>query len=213
MKNWEKIRFLSSKEFVDQVSNEAFGAIPDEARKWLFAENNPSERVVYKGIMFANEVEARWAVFFDAVGVNWEYHPGHVLLKCNKTYDPTFVVHGVESRGSEILLYIDVVGVPDETRYSLEMCLFAEGHSLLFVTGIPDGNSLLGLLVDVKENYHCERYPGVFDFNTVDGDNYLAMPAANENRKLVLVGPDWAQQVADEAITVNAYKTAREFKF
>ena len=30
---------------------------------------------VYKGYKFRSRLEARWAVFFDALGVEWEYEP------------------------------------------------------------------------------------------------------------------------------------------
>ena len=34
----------------------------------------------YKGYRFRSRLEARWAVFFDACGVKWEYEPeGYVL--------------------------------------------------------------------------------------------------------------------------------------
>lgn len=34
----------------------------------------------YKGYRFRSRLEARWAVFFDALGVRWEYeHQGYVL--------------------------------------------------------------------------------------------------------------------------------------
>ena len=29
----------------------------------------------YKGYRFRSRLEARWAVFFDACGVSWEYEP------------------------------------------------------------------------------------------------------------------------------------------
>ena len=29
--------------------------------------------VVYRGCRFRNCLEARWAVFFDTVGIRWEY--------------------------------------------------------------------------------------------------------------------------------------------
>lgn len=30
---------------------------------------------VYKGYRFRSRLEARWAVFFDAQGIEWEYEP------------------------------------------------------------------------------------------------------------------------------------------
>lgn len=33
---------------------------------------------LYKGVEFASRIEARWAVFFDALGVQWEQYPAWV---------------------------------------------------------------------------------------------------------------------------------------
>lgn len=44
----------------------------------------------YKGYLFRSRLEARWAVFFDAVGVRWEYEPeGFDLSDCG-WYLPDF---------------------------------------------------------------------------------------------------------------------------
>lgn len=39
----------------------------------------------YKGYLFRSRLEARWAVFFDTLGIQWEYEPeGIVLCRCRK---------------------------------------------------------------------------------------------------------------------------------
>jgi hypothetical protein len=43
----------------------------------------------YKGYRFRSRLEARWAVFFDALGVKWEYEPEGFELK-NGRYLPDF---------------------------------------------------------------------------------------------------------------------------
>jgi len=45
----------------------------------------------YRGYLFRSRLEARWAVFFDACGVDWEYEPegydlgsgGYYLISAN----------------------------------------------------------------------------------------------------------------------------------
>ena len=49
----------------------------------------------YKGYRFRSRLEARWAVFFDACGVKWEYEPEGYDLGNGTYYLPDFLLHGV----------------------------------------------------------------------------------------------------------------------
>lgn len=44
----------------------------------------------YKGYRFRSRLEARWAVFFDALGVKWEYEAEGYTLKDGSFYLPDF---------------------------------------------------------------------------------------------------------------------------
>lgn len=46
----------------------------------------------YKGYRFRSRLEARWAVFFDALGLKWEYEPEGFDLGNNTWYLPDFRV-------------------------------------------------------------------------------------------------------------------------
>ena len=52
----------------------------------------------YKGYLFRSRLEARWAVFFDACGVRWEYEPEGYDLGDGIYYLPDFLLHGVDGR-------------------------------------------------------------------------------------------------------------------
>ena len=49
----------------------------------------------YKGYRFRSRLEARWAVFFDACHVRWEYEPEGFVLPNGQYYLPDFLLHGV----------------------------------------------------------------------------------------------------------------------
>lgn len=51
----------------------------------------------YKGYRFRSRLEARWAVFFDALGIEYQYEPEGFELPSGKRYLPDFKVkcHGV----------------------------------------------------------------------------------------------------------------------
>lgn len=48
----------------------------------------------YKGYRFRSRLEARWAVFFDAMGWHWEYEPEGYDLGDDGWYLPDFRLHG-----------------------------------------------------------------------------------------------------------------------
>lgn len=45
---------------------------------------------VYKGWRFRSRTEARWAVFFDALGIKWEYEPEGFEMSDGTRYLPDF---------------------------------------------------------------------------------------------------------------------------
>jgi hypothetical protein len=54
---------------------------------------------VYRGYRFRSRLEARWAVFFDTLGVKWEYEPEGFSLPSGP-YLPDFFVYANEDSGS-----------------------------------------------------------------------------------------------------------------
>ena len=63
----------------------------------------------YKGYRFRSRLEARWAVFFDACGVEWEYEPEGYDLGDGIYYLPDFLLHDVAGRAGGDL-YVEVKG-------------------------------------------------------------------------------------------------------
>lgn len=56
----------------------------------------------YMGYRFRSRLEARWAVFFDAVGVIWEYEPEGFVLPSGTCYLPDFRLTGYRIQYVEI---------------------------------------------------------------------------------------------------------------
>jgi len=62
-------------------------------KSWNKTEpHNPIKAIetVYKGYKFRSRLEARWAVFFDAMGVPYEYEPEGLVLSDGSWYLPDF---------------------------------------------------------------------------------------------------------------------------
>jgi hypothetical protein len=58
----------------------------------------------YAGVLFRSRLESRYAVFMDAVGVQWEYEPERVQLPGGGTYLPDFKTADgayIEVKGAE----------------------------------------------------------------------------------------------------------------
>lgn len=76
----------------------------------------------YKGYRFRSRLEARWAVFFDALGIKWEYEPEGFELPSGKRYLPDFRVKCWGTRGEiedkPFDLYIEVKGVMTDDDYA-----------------------------------------------------------------------------------------------
>ena len=83
-----------------------------------------SIRTIYAGVEFRSRLEARWAVFFDAMGIPWRYEPRRFPLEGKGSYLPDFRLWDV--------YYVEVK--PD--RYA---------------TDDPEGYGILAALVLLKQ--------------------------------------------------------------
>lgn len=62
----------------------------------------------YNGYRFRSRLEARWAVFFDAMGIKYEYEPEGFVMSDGTTYLPDFYL-------PESKQYFEVKGVMTDT--------------------------------------------------------------------------------------------------
>lgn len=62
----------------------------------------------YKGYRFRSRLEARWAVFFDAMRWQWEYEPEGFDLGDGVFYLPDFKVFGRDSNGDYNVFWFEV---------------------------------------------------------------------------------------------------------
>ena len=176
----------------------------------------------YKGYKFRSRLEARWAVFFDACGVKWEYEPEGFDLGDGLYYLPDFLLHDVWVRNhTKIDLWVEVKGVMSELD-AKKIIKFANvradnfgylagvEHPILVVTNIPNEDEyddFFGLwgVADVN-------LVPFFNFDLVDGDFYTALPCISPQGRFALVGSDYTENIDDDA-TGKAYALARQARF
>lgn len=182
----------------------------------------------YKGYRFRSRLEARWAVFFDALGVKYEYEPEGYCLPSGRMYLPDFKVKCYGTRGNitdtPFDLYIEVKGNmtqedADKIRefanfevHENEHVIWEEPQNpILIVTNIPNrGYS--------SDSYELGAYTGMngiqiypFNYELIDGDYFGAYPAAH-NGKFYLWGDD-SNYIWGEAEVERAYDQARQARF
>ena len=188
----------------------------------------------YKGYRFRSRLEARWAVFFDACGVRWEYEPEGYVLTDGQYYLPDFLLHDVTfnhggySEGRD--LFDEVKGkmtaedakkiwqfaFPPEADGG-EMWIPEKMNPLLVVSNIPDGESAGELQMEIFNDTRfepCSYGIEPFNFETVDGDIFGAMPGVGKDRKFHLFGADSSYTCdMDPIATERAYRRARQARF
>lgn len=86
----------------------------------------------YKGYRFRSRLEARWAVFFDALAMDWTYEPEGFELADGTRYLPDFYI---PSMG----LYVEVKGSSPTTieAAKCERLAFETGAAVLLTHGLP----------------------------------------------------------------------------
>lgn len=171
----------------------------------------------YNGYRFRSRLEARWAVFFETLGVQWEYEPEGFALPSGRWYLPDFYVHN--------LGWFEIKPLPDDCNGepwiepgSLEEEFFArdrgEEGGVLFGTPGPSGMedytrcSYIGCVAGDTLRFLCEC-PGCgtlgFQFQG-DTDRNIHLPECLKTWKR------WSETIDSPRITV-AYKAARAARF
>lgn len=95
----------------------------------------------YKGYHFRSRLEARWAVFFSALGLKWEYEPEGFDLGGGDFYLPDFRVHYPGRDKSERhVIWFEVKGdlrdvTQDEWR---KLIKFHSAKGLIVLDDVPD---------------------------------------------------------------------------
>lgn len=148
----------------------------------------------YKGYRFRSRLEARWAVFFDALRIKWDYEPEGFELGFGERYLPDFWLPGFNAGG----LYVEVK--PEDGDFAKARS-FSEksGKNMLCVFGLPEPRSYL-----LFEHYDGEMLEtdGTFVSKYLNSEYRLYACAGSSDLN------DWAN--IDDA--VNAARGAR-FEF
>lgn len=167
----------------------------------------------YAGYRFRSRLEARWAVFFDALGIEWEYEPQGYTLKDGTNYLPDFYIHkvggrtgkGKRKRGDGI--FVEVKGfLKGEDRNKLDKFPYA----IYCVGDIPTKKDPEQYMWDKCEdsNYY------LFSSWNIDKDSYSVF-FCKVNGEICIYGIDniASMENVDLKSIHKAYDKARKARF
>ena len=152
----------------------------------------------YKGYRFRSRLEARWAVFFDSLGIAWEYEKEGFDL-AGHWYLPDFWLPQVQ-------MWAEVKG-ESLTGYESALCYkLADdtGHEVLILVGPPEYRAYPFIIGSFEDDGHTEC------------DCYLTRDYLDERRFYSCVGVDETeqrQQLENDDTYVKAVNVARSARF
>jgi hypothetical protein len=109
----------------------------------------------YKGYRFRSRLEARWAVFFEHLDVNWRYEPQGYEFDDGTKYLPDFFLPEKE-------IWIEVKGGQpnqDEVNKAKKLCWETDQYVLILVEPPNKRESFPDTITDHKKVF-LERYTG-----------------------------------------------------
>lgn len=114
---------------------------------------------VYRGCRFRSRLEARWAVFFDAAGIRWEYEPEGFALS-SRAYLPDFWLPRSKAfleikPRLDGLLWAEQIA---EIKPALMELADKSGHEVFLVVGSP------ALKEHTDDGMNFDEWPSIVGF-------------------------------------------------
>jgi hypothetical protein len=113
----------------------------------------------YKGYRFRSRLEARWAVFFDALGLKWEYEPEGFQFDDGTRYLPDFRIRGVDTNPDPFEFWFEVksdLALVGKQEMGKMRRFAGGGRVLILLCGVPELKSYPGVSPIHSENIDFE---------------------------------------------------------
>lgn len=186
----------------------------------------------WHGCRFRSRLEARWAVVFEAMGIDWEYEPEGFVLDDGTWYLPDFLLHGIkgdngheylsdndtietrDGRDGDVWVEVKPHASTDEDDFK-KVCEFAKERPIVIATSLPDAGSL-DEFVDSVDNLSAE-WPHPFATMIMEGyTNGGSSPIVVDkggDARIVDIGNLDSVKLIDERATLRAYAAGRKARF
>lgn len=159
----------------------------------------------YNGYRFRSRLEARWAVFFDAINAPYNYEPEGFVFEDGTCYLPDFYLKNVSGRGTRNI-FVEIKGVlNDIDLHKVE--LFSRHKPIIIFGQIPDKDDSCNL------DYQKDDDDNIYNLAYSEGNWYWTEPKASIHEGLVLDYPDNPYSYVDKYLTMAAYDVARKVRF
>ena len=159
----------------------------------------------YHGIKFRSRLEARWAAFFDACGVEWAYEVEGYELDDGTRYLPDFRIKSknISRVPSGQYLWVEVKGkMTNKDLHKIEQ--FSKEAPIIILGDIPIGRDAYERQEKTCEPERQENHE--FNFEFINGDTFPAFPGIDINKSFNLFG-DTSSELSymDSDLTNKAY--------
>lgn len=162
---------------------------------------------LYAGYRFRSRLEARWAIFFDACRITYDYEPDGYKLSDGTVYLPDFLLHDVNVFNNKDM-YIEVKGAFTEKDVN-KIQLFSQEIAPIFTVGL-----MPKVVSDTRiDTHHIEVNDIMYNAQTLSHEWYWYFPCINQHGEFDLVGTDCWHDEIDAKKTAIAYRAAQQARF
>lgn len=122
----------------------------------------------YKGVLFRSRTEARWAVFFDKLGIEWNYEEEGFVMLNGTYYLPDFHLPTFEKG-----MFVEVKSkfTQEEKELCRDLC-YESGFKVLLAEGIPKPREYQ-FLVKNKDGDGVDYYIGLPNANKAEYEDRM----------------------------------------
>ena len=128
----------------------------------------------YKGYRFRSRLEARWAVFFDAAGIKYQYEPEGIEFH-GETYLPDFYLPDAAYHGCYFEVKPDIRSRYGEIERAARVVCMGIGRPLVVMGDVPyiTDCGLWGFLMFGFDQIGGEIYGALVPLRLADGRGYF----------------------------------------
>ena len=166
---------------------------------------------VYKGYRFRSRLEARWAVFFNYIGVEWDYEPEGYVLDNGEWYLPDFLI---TSNGMSF--WCEIKGKEFSEKEINKCRLLSKGSniSVFMLNGVPNRQYYqlcMGITIIKSPILIKVDHPWVINYNKYNKDRGFVtqLLLGRESRGLKIMQDFYFQQSGIS----SACEKARQARF
>lgn len=165
---------------------------------------------VYGGVKFRSRLEARWAVFFDTLGIDWIYEPEGFVFDGGLRYLPDFYLPEYDGG-----TYVEVKPVPLNELELKKAISLAENTNkyVVLAIGVPE-MAEYPIIVKNDEYITDNCITGIFEYDQAENENRFFVCSGYTNADFNEIGMIPDDMLFDGKLqeAVNNAKSAR-FEF